>query len=86
MDSRELTEWEALYMIEPLPEDRADLRAGSIASATLAPHMKRGATPPQPKDFMPDYDAPPKPVQSLASMKTKFATVKKMFKRKREGK
>lgn len=84
MDSRELSEWEALYSIEPLPEDRADLRAGVIASATIAPHMKRGARTPAPGDFLPKWDEPVVKRSSEASMKAKFAAIKKRWGKKRK--
>ena len=88
MDSRELTEWQALYMIEPLPEDRADLRAGIVASYTVAPHMRRGHKAPSPSDILPDYDNPPtmdrvETPEKTAAMKAKFAHIKAMFQRKK---
>ncbi len=84
MDSPELTYWEALYIIEPMPEQRADLRAGTVASAALAPHMKRGAAPPRPIDMVPDYDAPPPdPMARMKAMKQTFQSVKAMFDQKK---
>ena len=46
---QDLREWRELYACDPWTEDRADLRAGQIASAVLAPHCKN---PPAPGDFM----------------------------------
>ncbi len=81
MDSVELTDWEALYMIEPLPEARADLRAGIVASAALAPYMN----PPRPGDFVHDYDAPPPdPTTRMNVMKQTFQSVKAMFNKKKK--
>tara|TARA_B100001741_G_scaffold312063_1_gene314509 strand:- start:4 stop:297 length:294 start_codon:yes stop_codon:yes gene_type:complete len=49
---RELVEWIALDLfISPLPNSW--LEAGTVASAVLAPHMKKGTPPPAPEEFMP---------------------------------
>jgi hypothetical protein len=40
------------------------MRTGIIASAVLAPHLKKGARTPQPKDFMPDEKVFMKPAES----------------------
>ena len=53
--SRELTEWRAYYALEPFGEDRADLRAGVIAS-TMANVFRKSGTPPyKAQDFMPKF-------------------------------
>lgn len=56
IDSREFSEWQAYWQLEPWGEGRDDLRAGIIAS-TMA-NLWRGAdTPPfTPTDFMPQFD------------------------------
>lgn len=56
VDSREFSEWQAFWQMEPWGEGRGDLRAGIIAS-TMA-NLWRGAdTPPfTPQDFMPQLD------------------------------
>ena len=71
MDSVELTEWQALYsLIEPMPEDRADLRMGVTVANGLAPHLKKGAAPPRPADFIPKFgEDAKKPKQSIEQMK-----------------
>ena len=52
MDAEEMCYWEALYTsLEPLPEIRADIRAGTVASQSIAPHLKKGAKPPGPLDY-----------------------------------
>lgn len=52
VDSAEFVEWQAYDRLEPFGEDRADLRAGIIAS-TLANSTRRPSTPPyDPQDFM----------------------------------
>ena len=66
---RELRELEIAYGIEPWGETRADLRAGIVASAAVAPHCKRGQQP-RPIDFMPYMQEDVrKPKKSLAQMK-----------------
>lgn len=56
IDSREFTEWQAYWQLEPWGDSRGDLRAGMVAS-TMA-NLWRGAdTPPfTPTDFMPQFD------------------------------
>lgn len=51
MSAADLAEWEALYVVDPWGEQRADLRAGTIAAAAVAPYSKKG-NPPKPADFM----------------------------------
>ena len=67
-DSREIAEWMAYDSVEPFGEDRADLRAGIIAStiANVNRESKRKAF--VPRDFMPDFDSKPKPAQSQQEM------------------
>lgn len=55
--SRELTEWAAFLQLEPQGEDRADLRAGIIASTIANANRKKGAKKYKPADFMPKFDA-----------------------------
>jgi len=55
VDSREFTEWQAYWQLEPWGEGRADLRTGILAS-TLANIHRSGETDPfTPADFMPDF-------------------------------
>ena len=56
IDSRELSEWFAYYRLNPWGQERADLRAGTIA-ATVANAMGCGGF--KPSDFMPTYGPPP---------------------------
>lgn len=60
MSSRELTEWQLYAHIEPFGEDRADLRAGTIAStvANTARDPKKQRDPFKPTDFMPFHEEP----------------------------
>jgi hypothetical protein len=86
MDSPELTEWEALYtLIEPMPEDRADLRMGITVSNAYAPHIRKGAAMPRPSDFIPKWDGKPsKPKQTIDQMKAIWDQAARAFSRKKK--
>ena len=75
-DSREYAEWRALYELDPWGEERADLRAGIIAS-TIA-NVNRGKSQKvfSPGDFMPEFDKPVRTQQTpqeMAAVMTMFA-------------
>ena len=46
----------AYARLEPFGEDRADLRAGIIASTVANAHRDPKKSPFKPQDFMPDYE------------------------------
>jgi hypothetical protein len=50
---REFLEWMAFYQLEPFGEERADVRAGIIASVIANVNRRKGAPPFTAKDFMP---------------------------------
>lgn len=54
MDAHELGEWMAYYEFDPFGNERADLHAGIVAAATIAPHAKRGHRP-KPADYIPKF-------------------------------
>lgn len=56
VSSRELSEWQAYYGLEPFGEDRADLRAGIVASTVANVSRKSGTKPYKAQDFMPRFD------------------------------
>lgn len=57
ISDKELHEWMAFYRLEPFGDERADLRAGIIASTVAnANRGKRGPVR-KPTDFMPFRDA-----------------------------
>lgn len=56
ISSRELTEWRAYYGLEPFGEDRADLRAGIVASTMANVFRKSGTKPYKAQDFMPRFE------------------------------
>lgn len=52
MSGRELSEWVAFDRISPIGDERADLRAGIVASVVANAHRTKGE-PFKPADFMP---------------------------------
>lgn len=78
IDSRELTEWMAYAMIEPFGEDRADLRAGIIASTFANVHRPNSQQAYVPADFMAYVDQPvPDPEVVEAKLKMFFEGIAK---------
>jgi uncharacterized protein DUF4035 len=57
MSADEFANWMAEYQISPFGPYREDLRAGIITSQLLTPHLKKGATPLKPEDFIPRFGA-----------------------------
>ena len=60
MSAREFADWIAFARVEPFGEDRADLRAGIVASviANANRDRKKRAKPYEPVDFMPQFEKP----------------------------
>lgn len=58
MSSTQLAEWMAFYRLEPWGDERADMRAGIVAStiANVNRDAKKRPKPYTPGDFMPQYD------------------------------
>ena len=54
--SKEMTEWAAFLQLEPHGEDRADLRAGIVASTIANANRKKGTRAFKPSDFMPKFE------------------------------
>ncbi len=54
--SHELTEWMAYLSLEPVGEERADLRSGIVASVVANANRKKGTRPFKAEDFMPKFD------------------------------
>ncbi len=55
MDARELAEYMAFDLIEPVGELRADMRAGIVASTIANCNRGRGQSAFSPSDFMPYF-------------------------------
>lgn len=79
IDSRELAEWAAYYGLNPWGEERADLRAGVIASTVVNSLSEKGGF--KPSDFMPKYGPQPeeKP-KSMSELKSAAMVMAAMFK------
>jgi hypothetical protein len=67
-NAREYAEWQAWYELNPWGEDRADLRAGIIASTIANTNRGKGQKAFKPSDFMPEFDKPPPKPQTQAEM------------------
>jgi len=67
MDSRELTEWYAYVTHFRGPLDDPWSQTGTIASAVLAPYVKRGKRP-KPSDFVPVTPPPQHPLQTAEAL------------------
>lgn len=78
IDSHELALWQAYDTIEPFGPWRDDLRAGTIASAALAPHMKKGKKRPSPTDFIPKFTAEPRKRRSPKEIERKLLRITAM--------
>lgn len=75
----QLLEWQAYYAIEPWGEERADLRAGIVASTMGNLWSKRRVSP---RDFMPDFGRrtrrqAPEQIASVLSMAARAAKAAK---------
>lgn len=74
MTGQELTRWMEYDAIEPIGEQRADLRAGIVASTIANCHRVSGE-PFKPKDFMAF-----RPAEKLASPAEALKKLRKMYK------
>jgi hypothetical protein len=85
MDSRELVDWIAYWQLEPWGEERADLRAGIVASAATNVWVKKGKRT-KPQDFVPRYGPEPgTPTQPQSEMVRIFKQAASAFnKRQRD--
>jgi len=74
MTSRQFAEWQAYAAIEPWGEDRADLRAGIVAStvANYAGKSLKEDASVSPIDFMPYAEKPKKAAPSKV-LRARFA-------------
>lgn len=57
VSSRELTEWQAFYGLEPFGDERADLRSGIVAATVANVHRDPQQEPFDVTDFMPRFEA-----------------------------
>lgn len=87
IDSRELSEWQAFFQLEPMPEQRADYRSGVVASVIANTNRAKKSKPFEPTDFTPDYDKAPKKTDQKAvekKVKDVFGTMIARQKKKRK--
>lgn len=70
ISAREFAEWMAYYTLEPWGQERADLRAGIIAStvANANRDAKKRRQPFKPQDFMPAFDREPQTADQQLAM------------------
>ena len=66
ISSRELSEWQAYFIVEPFGEYRADLRNAIVACVMANANRSKDTEPFMVKDFMPKFEAE-KP-QSISDM------------------
>lgn len=81
MSHREFVSWLAFYEVEPWGEERADLRAGIVASTVANCHVSRKGKGFKPSDFMPDFGkaAKRKTGQTREEQMAVFDTLKRMY-------
>lgn len=56
ISSRQFSEWMAYARLEPFGEERADLRAGIVASVIANVNRGKKQKPYTPQHFMPDFE------------------------------
>lgn len=56
ISSRQFAEWMAYARLEPWGEERADLRAGIVASTIANANRGKGQKPYKPQQFMPSFE------------------------------
>ncbi len=56
LTSSEITEWIALYRLDPWDGARGDLRAAIVASTVANVNRGKNSPPMKPGDFMPDFE------------------------------
>jgi hypothetical protein len=81
-------EWQVFFSLEPWGEERADLRAGIVASVIANTHRdrKKKPRPYVPGDFMPKFGKQKKRRQSQNELKMKLTLFAKAHNAARKGK
>ncbi len=74
MPYAEFIQWLAVYRLSPFGDERADLRAGIIASTVANCHATRRSKAFEPADFMPQFEGNRKGQKRMsdADMASKF--------------
>jgi len=82
----ELAEQEIAYKLDPWDEQRADLRAGVVASASLVPHLKKGSKPPSPDKFVMGVNGPGARQQTQEEMEAVAQRINERHRKAKEAK
>jgi hypothetical protein len=53
LNSRQITEWQAYWEMEPFGEIAAEFRSGQIAAMIVNTHLRKGSQPMKAADFVP---------------------------------
>lgn len=78
LTSRQVTEWQAYYSLEPFGEDMAWLRNAIIATLLVNTHRGKRGRAAKPEDFMPRKPKPPQtPEEMKQALMTTFTAMKK---------
>lgn len=72
MSAAEFREWEAVELIEPFGERRADIRAGIIASVIANVNRGKNQKAFTPEDFMIPWEIGAKPMQTAEQQRAIF--------------
>ena len=72
MDSKEYTEWQQFYSIEPFGGPVADLRVGIQCATMVNMWRGKGSRAARPQDFMPQYTQRASKGQSVEEMKARI--------------
>ena len=83
MTMSEYIHWQAIYSVEPFPEERADRRAAEIIQAVIMPYAKKI---PDINELMPDWWGERQPrAQTPEQMKAAINTIKAVSRKKKHG-
>lgn len=86
MSHAEYVEWQAIYSVEPFPEERADLRTAAIIQALMLGRVKKIPTI---KELMKDFDwwgEQQTPQQTPEQIRANMAIVKAATKKPKKKK
>ena len=86
-NARQFAEWQAEYELSPWGDERADLRAGIIASTIANVNRGKGKAF-SPGDFMPEFDKQPQKAQTpkeMATLMTQFAARHNAHEKRRQA-
>lgn len=83
MTMSEYVHWQAVYSVEPFPEERADRRTAEIIQAVIMPYAKKI---PDINELMPDWWGERQPrAQTPEQMKANMNMIKAASRKKKHG-